>query len=71
MVVSERREWGELGFRTVKMNKMIFVVLIIERVEAARTYSNWSEGGCGMDGEFEDGSSYWDNPPSRTCCGPM
>ena len=47
MVVSERREWGELGFRTMKMNKMIFVVLIIERVEAARTHSNWSEGGCG------------------------
>jgi len=39
-----------LGLGWVRKNKMILRVLNIERVEAARTYSSWSEVECGDGG---------------------
>jgi hypothetical protein len=54
VVVGEKRASrmsGEgLGLGRVKKNKMILGVLNIERVEAARTYSSWSEVNVGIPG---------------------
>ena len=43
-------EWEGLGLGRVRKNKMILRVLNIERVEAGRTCSSWSDGGCGDGG---------------------